>query len=194
MKISAIVLAAGSSSRLGRAKQLLIFKGKSLIQNCIENLFEIGIKKPIIVLGARFEKINAHLNQHFPEIHICKNPVWEKGMAGSLQTGLSALAAEYDAVLICLSDQPLIPSSHFTSMMDAFQQSHKMIVSSYNEDVGVPAIIPKKYFEEIMNLSGKKGAKYLLRKYKEEALSITCPEAAYDVDTEEDYRRIVERN
>lgn len=194
MKISAIVLAAGSSSRLGRAKQLLLFKGKSLIQKCIENLFEIGINKPVVVLGARFEEINTHLLRHFPEIQIRKNTAWEKGMAGSLQTGLSGLTAEYDAILICLSDQPLIPSAHYINMMDSFRKSRKMIVSSYNDDLGVPAIIPKKYFKEIMNLSGAKGAKYLLRKYKDEALYIPCPEAAYDVDTEEDYRRIVEMN
>lgn len=192
MEISSIILAAGNSSRLGRAKQLLILQGKSLILRCISTLSEIGISAPIIVLGARFEKIKTHIVDQYPDLPIIENPNWEQGMSTSLQKGISLLAPTCKAVLICLSDQPLIPANHLMEMIETFRSTQKMVVSAYNDDIGVPALIPMSYLEELKTLTGKKGAKYLLRKYRKEAIELSCPQAAYDIDTEADYRRIVE--
>lgn len=194
MEISAILLAAGNSSRLGRAKQLLQFKGKSLIRRILAHVIDAGIPDPIIVLGARFQEINLHILKHYPLLRIIENTSWQQGMASSLQKGLSLVPSSSDAVLICLSDQPLIPASHYAQMIQSFKQNNKMVVSAYKEGIGVPAVIPLKYLEELNALSGEKGAKYVLRKYKDQAIHLPCPEAAYDIDTEEDYRRMVEMN
>ena len=194
MKISAIILAAGSSSRLGRAKQLLKYKNKSFIQQLIEKLEKTGISNPIIVLGARFEKISQHIDELSLSTQIVENRNWENGMSGSLIKGLESLEKDVDAALICLSDQPLIPLSHYQQLLATFRRTPKLISSYYQDSVGVPALIPKRYFSEILQLEGKGGAKFILRKYQKESILIPCQEAGWDVDTEEDYRRIVDAN
>lgn len=194
MKISAIILAAGSSSRLGRAKQLLKYKNKSFIQHLIEKLEKIGISNPIIVLGARYANIHQHLNEIAFKGIVVENKQWEEGMSTSLIKGLSSLDTTSDAALLCLTDQPLIPQSHYQKLLASFEKEQKLIVSFYNNSPGVPALIPRKYFDEILQLKGQGGAKYILKKYRAESLMIPCKEAELDVDTEEDYRRIVDAN
>ncbi|MEL6255563.1 MAG: nucleotidyltransferase family protein [Bacteroidota bacterium] len=194
MKISAIILAAGSSSRLGRAKQLLKYKNKSFIQHLIEKLAETGISNPIIVLGARYEAIKTHIEGLPNKSTLIKNENWEQGMSTTLASGIKALEDDIDAILICLSDQPLIPTNHYSKLLDAFKENQKLVSSFYQDSVGVPALIPRKYFQEILQLKSKSGAKYILKKYKEESVLIPCKEASLDVDTEEDYRQIVDAN
>ncbi|MDW3647451.1 MAG: nucleotidyltransferase family protein [Bacteroidia bacterium] len=194
MKISAIILAAGSSSRLGRAKQLLKYKNKSFIQQLIDKLEKAGISKPITVLGARFEKISQHIKDTQINTRIVENPKWKEGMSSSLIAGINSLEKEVDGVLICLSDQPLIPLSHYQQLLDSFKENQKLITSLYQKSVGVPAVIPQIYFQEILQLEGKAGAKYILKKYQKESILIPCEEAGWDVDTDEDYRRIVDAN
>ncbi|MEM6801505.1 MAG: nucleotidyltransferase family protein [Bacteroidota bacterium] len=191
MNISAILLAAGESSRLGRAKQLLDLKGKSLLEISIERLLETGIHKIQLVLGARFEQISAHVLETFPEINILYNAHWETGMAGSLKIGLQNLREDCEGAFVSLSDQPLIPKTHFLEMKEAFLHSGKLISSFYNHKAGVPVIIPAKYFSELANHKGEVGARYLIRKYADESIRIPCPMAAFDIDTEEDYQKLL---
>ncbi|MEM8889277.1 MAG: nucleotidyltransferase family protein [Bacteroidota bacterium] len=194
MKISAIILAAGSSSRLGRAKQLLKYKNKSFIQHLIEKLEKTGISNSIIVLGARYGKIKQHLKEIEFQGKIVENKQWEQGMSTSLIKGIKALDKNTDAALLCLTDQPLIPPGHYQELIASFKKEQKLISSLYKDSPGVPALIPRKYFEEILQLEGQSGAKYVLRKYQTESILIPCQEAELDVDTEEDYRRIVDAN
>ena len=194
MKISAIILAAGSSSRLGRAKQLLKYKNKSFIQHLIKKLEKIGISNPIIVLGARYANIQQHLKEIRFKGLVVENKQWEKGMSTSLIKGISSMDSTSEAALLCLTDQPLIPLSHYQELISSFEKEQKLIVSFYNNSPGVPALIPRKYFDEILQLKGQGGAKYILRKYQTESVLIPCKEAELDVDTEEDYRRIVDAN
>ena len=194
MKISAIILAAGSSSRLGRAKQLLKYKNKSFIQHLIKKLEKTGISNPIIVLGARYTRIRQHLEELDFKGTIVENINWEQGMSTSLISGIGVLEKDVDAALICLSDQPLIPISHYQSLISHFEKEQSLVSSFYKDAPGVPALIPRKFFSEILQLQGKGGAKFILKKYQSESILITCREAELDVDTEEDYRRIVDAN
>ena len=194
MKISAIILAAGSSSRLGRAKQLLKYKNKSFIQHLIKKLEKTGISNPIIVLGARYASIHQHLKEIEFQGKVVENKEWKKGMSTSLIKGIKALDKDTDAAILCLTDQPLIPLNHYQKLLSNFEKEQKLIASLYRDAAGVPALIPRKYFEEILQLHGQGGAKYVLRKYHADSILIPCKEAALDVDTEEDYRRIVDAN
>lgn len=192
MNIYGILLAAGESKRLGRAKQLLDFKGKSLLQISIERFHKIGIKNIQLVLGARFEQIQSHVLVSYPEISILHNTEWETGMASSLKKGLISLSEDCDGVFVSLSDQPLIPIGHFEKMKETFLNSGKLICSFYNHKAGVPVIIPKKYFSELIDQEGKAGARYLIRKFADESIQIPCPEAAFDIDTEQDYQKLLQ--
>jgi len=192
MKISAIMLAAGNSSRLGRAKQLLPFQGKSLITHSLDKLHQLELYQKVVVVGAYAEKIKDHLGEDYPDLQVVENKGWLQGMASSLQKGLQVLDAVNDAVLICLADQPLIPVAHLEDMIAKYRVLEQLVISAYNQDIGVPALIPSRYFPELSTLQGQKGAKFLLLKYQSDSSIIPCPSAAFDIDTEEDYRRIVD--
>ncbi len=189
----AIVLAAGSSTRMGRPKQLLRIGGETLIRRCVNTLVPVH-PKPIVVTGAERRKIETELEDF--AISICYNDRWPSGMASSLQCGLTeALKQSPDTsgVLVTLVDQPLVVTSHLSQLITkAGKAPNKaIVVTDYHADVGVPAYIGRSYFKEIFQISGDQGARYLFKSYKECLLKVVFPQAAKDVDTPEEWRDLL---
>ena len=119
--IAIIILAAGSSSRLGRPKQLLELNGKTLLQKSIETALNVSINVTV-VLGANENLVRPTISG-FP-INIILNENWISGMSGSIQTGMSALKNnEFQAVLIMLCDQPFINASILKGMIEVFEKN-----------------------------------------------------------------------
>lgn len=187
--IAIIILAAGSSSRLGRPKQLLELGGKNLLQKSIIAALNVS-KNVIVVLGANEQLIRPTISD-LP-IEIILNKDWAKGMSSSIQTGMSILKnKDCEAVLIMLCDQPFVDAFLLRKMMTVFEKSNLPIVASeYEGKVGVPAIFDVSFFQKLKMLEGQKGAKILIMNNLKQIERFAFEKGKIDIDTEEDWKKI----
>ncbi|PLY05788.1 MAG: glycosyl transferase [Arcobacter sp.] len=186
--LAILILAAGTSSRLGEPKQLLKLKGKTLLNIAIEKAFELT-SNVTVILGHKSEEIKKEIvNQ---KINIIINPNYEDGMGNTIAFGVSNIKEE--KVLIMLCDQPLIPINHYEKLIKLSNKNEdKIICSKYKNQYAVPTIFPKKYFEELKKLKADKGAKQLFIKH--EPISIALDDdSSIDVDTKEDWQELIKR-
>lgn len=185
-QIAIIILAAGSSSRLGRAKQLLELNGKTLLQKAVDTALKVS-DAVVVVLGARKESIQPTI-ENFP-IKITINENWAEGMSTSIQTGMTMLDEnKYSSVLIMLSDQPHVDDTVLEKLIENFLSKKPIIVASeYDGKLGVPAIFDVSLFKELKNLKGQKGAKALIMKYQDKTEKVIFEKGKIDIDTEEDW-------
>ena len=194
MKTGIILLAAGSSSRLGRAKQLIEFQGKTLIQKAIDEANKSQADCLVVVLGA-----NAYLIQTGFDITstpFIVNSDWQQGMSSSMQAGLRFLMEkeEIDQVLLMLCDQPFVDASLLNQLINAKETSGKGIVAAaYSNTLGVPALFDRRYFEELLQLTGSEGAKKVIFNHQAEVHALDFPLGAVDLDTEEDVSQFLTR-
>ena len=189
--VYALVLAAGASSRMGSAKQLLPWQGKTLLEQALSTAQQLLAERVIVILGANAELIQNQINLDGTSSVI--NHDWQLGMAGSLQLGIKSLPADCQAILILLCDQPLITSQHLQQLLQIWLSHPQQIVASaYAQGLGVPVIFPAHYFTKLQVLTGDQGAKRLLRDYAAQVISVEIPQAALDIDRIEDYQRLLD--
>ncbi len=190
--VGLIILAAGKASRMGKPKQLLTYQGSSLISHAVKVGLNSICKPVVVVLGAYKEQIKPQIEK-LP-VQIVENPYWKTGMSSSIRAGIAAIKeskSNLDAIIIALADQPLIDAEVFNQLIQSYQQTGNIIIASaYDDIVGVPALFSNIIFSELINLEGDKGAKALMRKYRDEVLTIEIPEAAIDIDTRDDYDKL----
>jgi molybdenum cofactor cytidylyltransferase len=195
-KTGIIILAAGSSSRLGSSKQLLHFKGKTLLKHTVEEAAEAGAQPVIVVTGANADEVSKEIQNEKVEIVFNKN--WEQGMASGIVIGLKnaiRLNKELQNVIITVCDQPFVSSSLFQQLFQKQNESAKHIVASaYADTIGTPALFTIKYFDGLMGLTGDQGAKGLLKKYSEDLATVDFPDGYIDIDTQEDYENLLKGN
>ena len=181
-KIAAIVLAAGASTRMGQPKQLLAYRGKTLVEHVAGEALAAGFAPVIVVLGAGAEEIETSVRE-LPVL-LVENSDWASGMGSSIAAGMKVLP-ECDGVAILLADQPLVTAAHLLSMRGSF--CGDIVAARYNERLGVPTIFPKRLFGALAELHGHQGARTLLRSPDEQVAAFDLPEAAMDVDTPGDW-------
>jgi molybdenum cofactor cytidylyltransferase len=195
--IGIIVLAAGASSRLGQPKQLLRFKGETLLSRAIRVGLETQCRPIIVVLGSDAETLQEGINASSASIVVKQD--WAEGMSSSIRCGLSALEAasgdKIDAAIFMLCDQPFITSGSVKRLVDAYRSRRTLLVVSEYEaggekTRGVPALFSRTLFPELMLLRGAQGAKRIIARHAAQATVIAVPEAAFDVDMADDYRAL----
>jgi molybdenum cofactor cytidylyltransferase len=194
MKTGIILLAAGSSSRLGRAKQIIEFQDKTLIQKAINEANKSQADCLVVVLGANADLIQTGFD--YSSTPFIVNPDWQNGMSSSMQVGLRFLMEkeEIDQVLLMLCDQPFVDASLLDQLITARETSGKgIVVSAYSNTLGVPAVFDKRYFEELLQLTGSEGAKKVIFKHQAEVHALDFPLGAVDLDTEEDVNQFLIR-
>jgi molybdenum cofactor cytidylyltransferase len=163
MKTGIILLAAGSSSRLGRAKQLIEFQGKTLIQKAIDEANKCQADSLVVVLGANAELIRTGFD--ITSTPFIVNSDWQQGMSSSMQAGLRFLMEKQviNQVVLILCDQPFVDASLLNQLINAKETSGKGIVAAaYSNTLGVPALFEERYFEELLQLTGSEGAKKVI--------------------------------
>jgi molybdenum cofactor cytidylyltransferase len=191
MNIGAIVLAAGGSSRMGTAKQLLIFKGKTLLRRAVEVAVESGCSPVVVVLGQDAERMRLEIKS--PPAIVVINSNWQQGIGGSIRVGIEHVEqnAVLDGVMITLCDQPLIDASVLRRLLDVYKTgAGPMVAASYGGTLGVPAIFSKKYFASLRQLPVNGGAKQILMRDSLDVTPFPVDEALMDVDTPADYQRL----
>jgi molybdenum cofactor cytidylyltransferase len=194
MKTGIILLAAGSSSRLGRAKQLIEFQGKTLIQKAIDEVNKSQADCLVVVLGANSDLIQTGFEPSSASYTI--NSDWQQGMSSSMQAGLHFLMAKeaIDQVLLMLCDQPFVDASLLNQLINSKETSGKGIVAAaYSNTLGVPALFDKRYFVELLELTGSEGAKKVIFNHQAEVHALDFPLGAVDLDTEEDVSQFLSR-
>lgn len=190
-KIGVIILAAGSSSRLGHPKQLVRFKGKPLLQLVIELADFFHFDSKILVLGANYKEIKENIDPGNFEIIINEN--WEKGMSSSIKKGLAASlkSEDLDHLLMLLSDQPLVTRENIEELLICqLTGPHKATFSEYNGEVGVPAVFSRELFSELNELEGDHGAKKLISQNNFKTVKLA--NGSFDVDTFGDIEKLKE--
>ncbi|OBX25419.1 molybdenum cofactor cytidylyltransferase [Gelidibacter algens] len=187
-KIGVVVLAAGASSRLGYAKQLVEFKGKSLLQHAIDISEVMDFDSKVLVLGARKEEIERKIDLKGFEILINEN--WEEGMASSIRKGVlrsQELENNLDHIVILLSDQPFVSRESIEALIQVqLDKNSQATFSEYAGDIGVPAIFSAEVFYDLKELKGDQGAKKLIHDQKLDFEIVKFELGNFDVDTAED--------
>lgn len=178
--LAVVILAAGISSRLGNiTKQLLVYKNETLLKIAVKKALEIS-KDVFVILGHEKEKCEKELEDF--DVNIIYNPNYKKGMGTTLSLAISC-TKEFDHTMVMLCDQPFIPISHFQALKENIQKEN-IIASSYEKSKSpkVPAIFPKKYYDELLKLDADFGAKELLQ--KESCINIQLEkDFCIDIDT-----------
>jgi molybdenum cofactor cytidylyltransferase len=192
---SIIILAAGSSSRFGSAKQLFHFNNKTLLQHIIDEAIEAASESVVVVIGSNADKISKEIKPD--KVEIVFNENWEDGMASGIVTGLKkaiTLNNDIENVIIAVCDQPFVSSSLFQQLYQAQNESVKHIVASaYADTIGTPALFTQKYFDALMSLQGDEGAKKILLANKEDVATIDFPQGNIDIDTQDDYKQLLDK-
>lgn len=188
-----ILLAAGNSSRMGSPKQLLMYHGKTFLEKIIDTASEIFDPNQIVlVLGARHYEISSVIKNK--NIHIIINENWESGMASSIQSGMKALSGlfpEMEGCFISVCDQPYLTGDLFSKMLQLKETSEKeIVVAKYADTLGVPALFSKKYFKQLMELTGEQGAKKIIQQNMNDVESFEFEKGAVDIDTPSDYNHL----
>jgi len=190
MKTGIVILAAGNSSRLGKPKQLLTYKEKSLIEIVTNAALETNSGPVTIVLGAYHEAILKHLKADF-----IINDSWSEGMSSSIAAGLSAVLEKFpdlDQVIFAVSDQAHISVAIFNQLIDRKLETAKGIIAShYAETNGTPVLFDKKYFPQLLALKGETGAKPILKGNSNDIETINFENGYIDIDTDTDYQNLI---
>lgn len=197
MFITAIILAAGSSSRLGSCKQLLPLEGRPLIRQVTETILKTKVQQVIVVVGCQAERV-AEAVRDLP-VTIVVNQEYVKGQSSSLLAGLQAWselksgkAAESElrrGFLFVLGDQPLVQSKTIDLLIDRFQQTADIILPYYEGQRGNPVLMGEEYLPELLALTGDTGAREIICRYPDRLVraDVTDPGVCLDIDTWEDY-------
>jgi len=195
-KIGAVILAAGGSSRFGQPKQLLPFRGKTLIRTIIDAACEAGCSPVVVVIGSNGETIHpevAHAN-----VLEVRNTNWQRGIGSSIRSGVQALtdhAPDVQAILLLVCDQPAVNAPFIERLFATREATKKDIVaSSYADTAGVPAIFNRSLFKELLAIGDESGAKSIILQNPGRVAQFAFPEGAIDIDTWEDWEELNERS
>jgi molybdenum cofactor cytidylyltransferase len=187
LRLGAIVLAAGGSSRMGRTKQLLELEGKPLVVRAVEAVLGSGADPVVVVLGHDAESVRAPIARH--RVLAVLNPDWSSGLASSIRAGLSALLGAspgLDAVLVALCDQPALSADVIGRLADLHRATGRIAAARYGGRNGAPAVFGRDHFDALNALAGDGGARALLNGDPEKVAAVDLPSLGFDLDTPPD--------
>ena len=189
--IAVVILAAGESSRMHQAKQLLPWGTTTLLGKAIKEALQSNSKKVYVVLGAKAETIQMHFNA--ADVTWILNKNWKRGMGSSISCAINYLMhlkKDYEGILIMLCDQPMMDTDYINKMISTFKRSDKgIIATAYKNSSGVPVLFDKKYLGDLSNLEGNRGAKEIIATNSNGVISINPNGKEKDLDTMEDYQQ-----
>jgi molybdenum cofactor cytidylyltransferase len=189
-RIEIIVLAAGASTRLGTPKQLLCYRGETLLRRTVETALSVQVHAVRVVLGYASEKMKFEISD-FP-VELIINPQWQQGISTSIRSGIESLDPTVEAAIIVVCDQPNVTSSILIKLIEMYTSSRARIVTCrYSGTVGVPTLYDRQLFPDLIALSGDHGAKPIIERYASERVEIDFPGGEIDIDTVTDQGNLI---
>lgn len=190
--VAGIVLAAGGATRYGQAKQLLDWQGKSFVRHVTESALLAGLSPVIVVVGAFAEEVSKEV-EGMP-VQVMLNSAWEEGQASSITCGMKAVPERTGAAIFLLSDQPQVPVQLIRSLVEMHQQNlAKIIAPLIDGQRGNPVLFDRDTFSNLASLKNEQGGRALFSRFSAQWLPWHDPNLLLDVDTPEDYKRLIEQ-
>ncbi len=205
---AAIILAAGSSSRMGggRHKLLLPLHDRPVLAHVLDAVLASQARPVVLVLGHQAEQVRAHIASYVthPDLNIIENTDYLQGMSTSMRLGIQALQSygymnssnsEIDSTLILLGDQPLITAQDIDTLIAAYRTTAKKIVApTYDGKRGNPILFDASLFPELLKVTGDEGGRSVLERHRDEIATVEMGNslANIDVDTWEAYQQAVQ--
>ncbi len=190
--VAAIILAAGGSSRLGKSKQLLSFRGKTLIRHVTDVATEANCSPVIVVAGNGADQIRRELTD--TSAVVVANASWQSGVGSSVSCGVRWLIGNNEgirAAVLLVCDQPSVDQDVINRLIELYQLTRKPIIASiYNATIGVPALFEKSFFPDLMKLNGDEGAKKIILAHRDRVAEFEFPQGAFDIDTLADVAKL----
>jgi molybdenum cofactor cytidylyltransferase len=189
--VTGIVLAAGTSSRLGRPKQLLDLAGRPVLQHVVETLHSARVDEIVVVLGHRAEEIATAMPLS-DRVRLATNPDFASGQSTSLRAGLLAAGDRSQAAVILLGDQPGMRAEAVTAVIEAWGSGRGPAVqATYRGVPGHPVLFDRSVWADLEVAEGDEGARGLLASHPQwRALVEVGGSPPLDIDNEEDYARV----
>jgi len=187
----AIILAAGSSRRMGSQKLLLPFGEGTMIEQVVDQVLQSKVDQVVVVLGADHQKVKQALGDR--PVEFCHNRDHDKGMFSSVICGLKSLPENAGTALIYLGDQPGIPPSVTNTVIEAYNaELFGIVIPVYQDRRGHPLLVDLKYRREIEKLDLEQGLRALRHHFPQDVLEVEVDEPGIlvDIDTPEDYNKI----
>lgn len=193
IRCAAVVLAAGASTRLGQAKQLVEVDGESLLRRTARLALEAGCDPVFVVLGYEADRIRTELTGL--AVETVANPEWQEGMGSSVRCGVAALGSRLahttgpglENLLLLVCDQPRLTAEHLQALLARHATGSAAITASqYAGKTGVPAVFAAELVPELLQCSGDRGARDLIRRNPARVQGVPWPEGAVDLDRPED--------
>jgi molybdenum cofactor cytidylyltransferase len=185
--ISAIVLAAGKSERMGRPKALLEFRGRTFLENILHAISRSSIEHTVIVVGHH----RSEIENAMPDASVIFNPDYEQGMVTSLQTGIRALPPESIGAFLFLVDHPVVDTETIEAMISSVA-SNRIVQPTFKGRRGHPVFLGAEVLKEILRLPSSQGADVVVRRDPARITEIPVNAAGIltDIDTPEDYEKL----
>ena len=193
-KFAAILLAAGPSSRLGQAKQLVMFDGESLVRRAVRQVLSVDPVSLTVVTGYADTDVKHELRD-LP-VSFVRNDDWEQGMGGSIACGVRNVSEQVEGILLTLCDQWRLEGKDLFHLISVWSSDiSRITMASWNEGdsnvYGPPALFPRKYIRELRDLKGPRGASGLIGENLESVQFVEMENAAYDLDRPEDLKQLL---
>jgi molybdenum cofactor cytidylyltransferase len=192
---TAVVPAAGMSTRLGRNKLLLPFKGKSLIAHAVDTLLVSMVDEIIVVLGHEADQVRAAIGKK--PVRFVENPDYQRGLRTSVHAGFAAVSVNTRAIMVYLADQPLLEAREVDLLIHAFAEAGKtdknIVVPLFRGQRGNPVIVSSSYQNAILAIADETGCRRVIKQNPDQVLAVEMEtdHVVRDIDTMEAYERLV---
>jgi len=183
---SAVILAAGASTRMGQPKLVLPLGDEPLVRRTVRQICGAGFDDVLVILGDEHEKLRAALDGLL--IRQALNAQYQTGMGSSFRTAIEHLAGS-DAAMFALADQPFVTTQEYRTVLETYRRHSPAIVSvRYGDVIAPPHLFHRDLFPELAQL--ERGARPVLERHRDQTIVLQFPpELLLDIDTPEDYER-----
>jgi molybdenum cofactor cytidylyltransferase len=190
VKVSAVLLGAGESKRMGLNKLTLPWGRGTVFEHCLNTLIRSDIDEVVVVLGGKTADMRGSLERAGARVVI--NPFYRRGMSTSIRKGIRAVDPASEGILIALGDQPFLKAATINALVRAFaMRDRPIIVPSLQGKRGHPVIFHRKFAEELSKLKGDVGARSIIQRHPGDVMSVRVRSEGVlkDIDTRDDYRK-----
>ena len=190
--VAGVVLAAGSSTRMGKNKLLFDLDGESIVRSVVRRAAAAGLDPVVVVLGYEAELVRRELDGLMPPCLTVVNPDYARGINFSLKAGIAALPATAAAAVVILADMPFVTAEMIATLVTRYRASEAPLVISDYEGVNAPPMLyDRALFEELRAMEGEGCGRQVVRRHRTEAEVVGWPAAALtDLDAPGDYERV----